>query len=232
MIDRNLNYGRHHIENFCSDLTNVSNIVDLGAGKGTDLLNCKRQLNESELFGLEWDKENIETLLSNNISVFQADLEKEKLPFSSENVDLIIMNQIFEHLKEIFWVFHEVSRVLSVNGHMIIGFPNLASLHNRLLLLIGKQPTSMQTFSAHIRGATKNDFIKFLDLCFPSGFELIKHKGSNFYPFPPAVAKPAATIFPNMAYGTFLLLKKKKSYNDEFLKFPIDQKLETNFFTG
>lgn len=232
MIDRRLNYGRHLVTKFSKELISIKKTVDLGAGKGTDLLNCMPHLQESEFYGLEWNEDNITFLENKGIKVFQSDLEKDKLPFKDGEVDLIIMNQIFEHLKEIFWVFHEVTRILPIGGNIIIGFPNLASLHNRILLSLGKQPSSMQTFSAHIRGATKNDFINFLNKCFPAGYEVVEHAGSNFYPFPPSIAKPLASAFPSMAYGTFLLLKKVKVYDKEFIEFPVKNRLETNFFVG
>jgi hypothetical protein len=115
---------------------------------------------------------------------------------------------------------------------LIIGVPNLASLHNRLLLLLGKQPTPIQTNSAHIRGFTKGDILKFVDSCFPGGYELKAFGGSNFYPFPPMIARPLARFFPTMAWGIFLLLEKQRDYQREFLEYPIAQRLETNFYVG
>ena len=64
------------------------------------------------------------------------------------------------------------------------------------------------------------------------GYEVIDFKGSNFYPFPPFIAKPLAKALPNMAWSIFFLLKKTKDYNDEFIKWPIEKRLETNFYLG
>jgi len=91
----------------------------------------------------------------------------------------------------------------------VLGVPNLASLHNRLLLVIGKQPTSIQNSSAHVRGYTKSDILKLLRIY--GGYEVIVFKGSNFYPFPLLLAKPLAKCFPNMAWSIFFLLKKTKN---------------------
>lgn len=100
------------------------------------------------------------------------------------------MNQIFEHVKEVFWILHEVTRVLKKGGSLIVGVPNLASLHNRFLLLLGAQPTSIQNDSAHLKGFTKSDFKKLLQSGFNGGYKLEGFAGSNFYPFPPLLAKP------------------------------------------
>ena len=58
-------------------------------------------------------------------------------------------------------------------------------------------------------------------------------KGSNFYPFPPFIAKRLAKIFPSLAWGIFLLFKKIRKYNNKaFLEYPVKNRLETNFFVG
>ena len=71
-------------------------------------------------------------------------------------------NQILEHTKEIFWILDQVSTVLKEGGHFLLGVPNLASLHNRLLLAFGRQPSPIQNNSAHVRGYTKPDVLQLL----------------------------------------------------------------------
>jgi hypothetical protein len=84
-------------------------------------------------------------------------------------------------MKELFWIAHQVSRVLRVGGSFVIGVPNLASLHNRVLLALGRQPTSIRSASAHVRGFTKPDLAAFLGDCFPGGYRLDGLAGGNFY---------------------------------------------------
>ena len=40
-----------------------------------------------------------------------ANIERDDLPLADGQADLIIANQVLEHTKEIFWIFHEVSRL-------------------------------------------------------------------------------------------------------------------------
>ena len=147
-------------------------------------------------------------------------------------MDLIVANQILEHTKEIFWILHESTRILRTGGHILVGVPNLASLHNRLLLMAGRQPTCIQTASAHVRGFTRFDFLAFLNSCFPSGYSFVGWKGSNFYPFPGPIAKPLAEMLPGMAYSIFILIKKERPYDNSFIEFPRHKGLETNYFLG
>jgi len=232
MIDRSLNYGRHHVRNFLIRSKPFQSILDLGAGNGSDLSLASEINPSASRIAIELYPPNIEKLRPHVSTIIPIDIESDRLPFSAGEIDVVIANQILEHTKEIFWIFHEVTRVLPVKGKFIIGVPNLAALHNRLLLLFGHQPSPVKTASAHVRGFTKRDLMHFVDSCFPAGYRLIGFGGSNFYPFPSFVAQPLASLFPGMAWGIFLLLEKTRGYTDEFLQYPIVNQLETNFFLG
>lgn len=189
MIDRSLNYGRHHIENFLILAGAYATVLDIGAGRGDDLLIARKVNPKSSLHAIEYYPEYIQKLKAQDINVHPINIEKDTFPFADSSIDICIMNQGLEHGKEVFWVFHEVSLVLRKGGYVIIGVPNLASLHNRILLLFGKQPTSIKTSFTHIRGFTKGDIQLFLENCFPSGYKIKSFGRSNFYPFPSMIAK-------------------------------------------
>jgi SAM-dependent methyltransferase len=232
MIDRSLNYGRHHISRFLRQAGTAATIVDLGAGKGADLATARSVYPNAALYGVESWTPYVEALTAQGIAVAQLNIERDTLPFADESVDIFIANQVLEHCKEIFWIFSEVSRCLKQGGCFIIGVPNLAALHNRLLLACGRQPSPIKSASAHIRGFTRQDLEHFLTSCWPGGYKIEGFGGANFYPFPPLLAKPLAAMLPNLAWGIFLLLRKVKPYQDEFRKFPESARLETNFFSG
>lgn len=235
MIDRGLNYGRHLISEFSARAVHdrVSPVVlDIGAGSGTDLQLVQERVPNARLNALEAYPPNVETLRQKKIAVHSLNLETEAFPFADRSVDLVLANQVLEHTKEIFWICHEVTRILKDDGYFLIGVPNLASFHNRALLMLGRQPTAIQTASAHIRGFTKHDLLRFFGKCFPDGYELVAFGGSNFYPFPPAIAKPLAAIWGGGAVSIFLLLRKRRPYAGSFIEYPEREKLETNYFLG
>ena len=232
MIDKNLNYGRHLIKKYTLNTSDHSTILDIGAGSGSDLLLVKSNNPTVQLYGVECYPEYQEMLRVKEISVVGLNIENERLPFENESIDLIICNQVFEHLKEIWWTMHEITRVLKVNGKLIIGVPNLASLHNRFILLLGKQPTCIQNDGAHLRGYTKSDMKKFVTDVSGNIYTLEHFDGSNFYPFPPTIAKPLARLFPTMAVTNFYSFRKIKKGNSNYLTFPRKKQLETNFYLG
>lgn len=232
MIDKSLNYGRSTIERFLRGIAPFEHVLDIGAGGGDDLETARRCSPNSCLYAVESYPPNVERLRQKSIEVVQANVERESLPFPDEFFDVVMSNQTLEHVKEIFWILHNASKTLKVGGRLIIGVPNLASAHNRLLLLAGRQPTCLQNASAHVRGYTRDDLLRMFRKVFPDGYKVEGFGGSNFYPFPPVIARPLAKMMPNSAWAIFLLLKKAKPYNQEFLEFPIHEQLETNFFLG
>lgn len=231
MIDRELNYGRNVVSSLLRKAKPYSAVLDIGAGRGDDLLAARTIEPRAVLHAIECHGPNAEHLRAAEICTYPVNIECEDIPLSAESIDVIISNQTFEHLKEVFWVLHEASRVLKVRGHLLIGVPNLASLHNRLLLAVGRQPTSIKNNSAHVRGYTRGDFVNLLR-CFPDGYQLQAWRGSNFYPLPRALARPAARLFPSMAWAVFMLFRKTRPYSREFVDYPKIAQLETNFFLG
>ena len=234
MIDRRLNYGRHLIKRFIASSTGSpgSTVLDLGAGRGIDLASARQCFPNASLLAVESWPPYIDELSTQGIKVFQINLEHDKVPMRDESVDVVVANQVLEHCKEIFWILSEAARVLHVGGSLVVGVPNLAALHNRVLLAFGGQPSCIRSVSAHVRGYTKSDLVDFMGSAFPGGMVLREFGGSNFYPFPPRVARVLADFLPSLATSIFLRFEKVKPYNGEFLQFPIDKRLETNFWLG
>jgi ubiquinone/menaquinone biosynthesis C-methylase UbiE len=109
-------------------------VLDIGAGSGRDFGIARAVERNARLHAVEIRPQ--PSLLDLVPEPIAIDIEHSRLPFDDESIDLIIANQTLEHTKEIFWIMHEITRVLKVGGHFILGMPNVASLHNRGLLLL------------------------------------------------------------------------------------------------
>ncbi|MBI1803397.1 MAG: class I SAM-dependent methyltransferase [Ignavibacteriae bacterium] len=230
-----LNYGRDVIADWAAEklahLNTPLSILDLGCGHGDDLINVRNSLSSKKirLFGIEAYSENARDAGRAGIEVVNIDLERSAYPYPDNTFDLIIANQIIEHTKEIFWIFSECSRILKHNGYMIVGVPNLASLHNRILLLFGDQPSSIELLGPHVRGMTVNGFRRFVEA--DAIFHIDDVKGSNFYPFPASISRPFSKFFSRLSVSLFFLIRKTHP-TKRFIEVLDTRFFETNFYTG
>jgi len=110
-----------------------------------------------------------------------VDLETQPLPAAAGDFDVVVCNQVFEHLKNIYSPITEIHRVLKPGGHLIISVPNMAAFHNRLLFLCGRQPTTLRVMDAHVRGFTVRSFTDFLTL--NGHFKIRGFAGVGLHPF-------------------------------------------------
>lgn len=228
-----LNYGRDIIAKWVNDFSKKGDnkkvkILDIGCGSGDDLINIKNILVknniDSKLHGVEIYKDYSDSAKDKGIEVISIDIEKEKIPFTDGDFDIIIINQVLEHAKEIFWILSQANRVLKKQGLLIIGVPNLAAWHNRILLLFGRQPSCIKVLSAHVRGFTKKNLVQALVKY--GGFTLLNYAAANFYPFPPKVARFLSRLLPSLAVTSFLAFLKNDQ--DNFSDF-LNSYIETNY---
>lgn len=231
-IDYDLDYGRPTIYEFLQTVSPFDSVVDIGAGRGQDLSAAKELNPNAILTGLDSNAERVQGLKEQGFNVFLMEIEKENYPFASESVDVFIANQVLEHTKEIYWIFHEVTRCLRVGGHFIVGIPNIASLHNRFLFLFGVQPTQARNYGEHVRAFTLNDIVNFLRRVWPDGYEIESFRGSQFYPFPGFIAQRLSLFLPNCSFCIYFLLRKVKKYDGEFLDYPVTQGMGHQFYLG
>lgn len=230
-VDHEETYGRHILEKVIQHLK-INKCVDIGCGNGSDLSIVKKHHPNAELFGVDFGTWNNDKLKSLGIQPVVVNIENDRLPFDDESVDLIIGNQVLEHAKEMFWINHEIFRCLKVGGIFFLGVPNVLSLHNRLLMMFGYHPTCSKMISGHIRVFSKKDVSLFYNHAGGSVCKIEKFYGAQFYPFPKSIARCLAKIFPAYAVTSFYIIKKIGQYNNEFLDWPKQAQLETNYFTG
>ena len=100
----------------------------------------------------------------------------------------VVASQVIEHLWNTDLFIKEMYRVLKPDGYSIISTPNLASWHNALYLLLGKQPetatVSDELYSwkerpGHRRVFTATELIRLLEF---HGFIVEEVVGTSYYP--------------------------------------------------
>lgn len=119
-------------------------VLDLGCGNGTFTLKVKEKVGTDEIYGVDiWD-EAIEEAKKKGINVYKADLNR-KLDFiEDESFDVIVSNQVIEHLLYPMEFIKEIYRILKPSGYAVVSTENLSSWDNIFALLFGYTPFSVQ----------------------------------------------------------------------------------------
>jgi SAM-dependent methyltransferase len=121
----------------------------------------------------------------------------------------VISNQVFEHLKNVWRPMSEIGRVLREGGWLILSVPNLGSLHNRVLLALGRQPTSIRTLGPHVRGYSMGEIRSFIAL--DGMLQIARSRGVGFYPFPVPLADPVARVWPGASHTSVIVARKVRT---------------------
>jgi 2-polyprenyl-3-methyl-5-hydroxy-6-metoxy-1,4-benzoquinol methylase len=85
------------------------------------------------------------------------DLASGPLPFEDASFEAVFAGEIIEHLVDTTAFLDDVRRVLTPGGIVVITTPNLASLENRLRLLLGRYPIWVEfalSDQGHVRAYT------------------------------------------------------------------------------
>lgn len=140
------------------------------------------------------------------MEIARIDLEAERLPWPDGSVDVVVCNQVLEHLKNVWLPMTEMHRVLRPGGHAVLSVPNLASLHNRVLLALGRQPTSVRVFGPHVRGYAFREFRDFVER--GGAYEVEQAVTAGFYPLPARLSPPLSRFWPSAGHTTIVLARK------------------------
>ncbi len=184
----------------------VSSLLDVGCWDGSTTIEYARAAGGARAYGIEVFPDPAARAVARGVSVAVMDLERDRFPWVDQSMDLVVCNQVFEHLKNVWLPMSEIARVLRVGGHLLFSVPNLASLHNRALLAVGVQPTSIRTFGPHVRGFTLGQTKAFL--CAGGVFRVRRTAAVGFYPLPATWARALAALFPGAAHTSILLVQK------------------------
>ena len=131
-------------------------------------------------------EDNRDPAVSRETDFCQIDVEAAAFPAADGDFDLVIWNRDLVTVKNLGPALREVRRVLRPGGVFVVAVPNLAALHNRLLLLTGRQPTTLHIDNGdHVRGFAIRSMTGFLtrDL----DFDLLKVTGVGLAPVSAAV---------------------------------------------
>jgi SAM-dependent methyltransferase len=184
-------YARHRIDIRESRLRKVLRLLeteprgcllDVGCASGE----VASLLRESgwQVHGVERDPVLLERARCRGIPVRVTDIGAEPLPWGAAAFDAVVAGEVIEHVVDTDHLLREIARVLRPGGVLVITTPNLASLENRIRLLLGRYPMWMDyrvEGIGHLRYYTPRLLRAHLA---QHGFSVERHVG-NWVPFLP-----------------------------------------------
>ncbi|MGA8746778.1 MAG: class I SAM-dependent methyltransferase [Solirubrobacterales bacterium] len=181
-------------------------LLDVGCWDGGLSRRCGAALETEEILGVEVYPGPAAAAERDGLEVARIDLETETFPWPDGSVDVLVCNQVLEHLKNVWLPMTEMHRVLRKGGHALFSVPNLASLHNRGLLALGRQPTSIRVFGPHVRGYTYGEFRNFVER--GGAFQVERSLTAGFYPLPARWSAPLSRMWRAAGHTTIVLARK------------------------
>jgi ubiquinone/menaquinone biosynthesis C-methylase UbiE len=196
--------------------------LDIGFSNGKLTIKFARRIDAKEIYGIDINKSNLKKAKRRGVKVIYADANG-KLPFPSNFFDLVLCNQVAEHLLNPDNLFKEIHRILKTNGVAYISVPNLCSFHNRVFVLFGWQPTTIPPSTKFVFGnPLRNQKVKFeggkhinafspaalIEMLEFYGLKVEKYVGSGFYPFSGKIADVLSNIFPKLSVYQIVKVRK------------------------
>ena len=118
-------------------------VLDVGCG------NCwTNQLfngTHVEHFGIDISDNALKLAEKRGVIAKKVDLDCDPIPFEDNFFDLVLCSDIIEHTLYPENILKEARRVLKEGGSLIVVVPNIASWFNRILLLLGFYPWSVES---------------------------------------------------------------------------------------
>lgn len=134
----------------------ISNFIDLGCLPPMSEYFAKKL--SCEGVGVNVSKRVFTNLrnVSKRVKYVVADVEKVVL---RKKFDLVVCGELIEHIFDVDSFMKKIKRILHENGYLLLTTPNLASLINRISLLLGWQPRGINpSRRVLLNPITKHDY--------------------------------------------------------------------------
>jgi SAM-dependent methyltransferase len=131
--------------------------------------------------GLDLEPERLSSAITKlGITLRQCNVETDRLPYANDSIDLMVLNEVFEHMRiDLIATFTEIRRVLKPGGVILMSTPNGLAMHSIYRMLRHRMIGPSLHFEyekltrvghmGHVREYSVNEVLEFLN---QMGFEV------------------------------------------------------------
>lgn len=120
-------------------------VLDVGCGDGKYTIRYKKKIKCKRIMGADGVKGKLFAARKNGVDDTVCFNFEGKWPFPNNKFDVVVSDQVIEHILNLDNFISEVYRILKPGGYCVISTENLSSTHNVLALILG-----YQDFSHHL----------------------------------------------------------------------------------
>jgi len=150
LYEKAVNFNHKNIFNLLEKNSNAK-FLDLGCDDGVLTMKMANKTGTKNVYGVEIVDERIKLSEQNGIQVKKFDLNR-KFDFENNYFDVVIANQVIEHIYNSDNFISEIYRILKPKGYAIISTENASSWCNIFASIMGWQIFSLTNFSSKKRG--------------------------------------------------------------------------------
>jgi methionine biosynthesis protein MetW len=205
----------------------AASVIDMGCGDGSFTVKIGERIGTAAISGIEVDEESVRLGEQKQLKIIRADLNQ-ALPLESASLDVVVSNQVIEHLWLTDLFLKEIHRVLKPGGYAVISTPNLATWQNIAAIIWGyqlfatgicdevslgnpwsplyRQPTRGGAPASHHRVFTYRGLKELLE---HHRFKIEKIVGVGYFPLPTRAARLISRLDPR--HAMYLTVKVSKT---------------------
>ncbi len=136
------------------------NFLDLGPGSGRWLDYIKKKFNPNRVSAADFDIK-IKAKCKMKVDEFKIiNFENSKIDFKSNSMDIILIIEVLEHIRNYKSFLKEIIRISKSGGVLIFTIPNICSFISRVRLLFGLLPVAIASDDTHVNFFRKKEILK------------------------------------------------------------------------
>lgn len=125
---------------------NSVNVLDVGCGQGHITDRLRQALPETKIYAMDYSVSAVAYAHKHFPDIEFAVADAYALPYETHLFDVVVCNNIWEHVPDPLYLLARIKRVLKPGGHIVISTPSRYRLSNLLNVLRGKPVKLMSKY--------------------------------------------------------------------------------------